>query len=134
MLMRIAVARCTQRSPRVKRSSSAGWRIVAASVGLADPGVDVVTLVFPEPGRYVACKLDAAEPLARFVAVHRSYVEADRAAVVAGDGRAEHLERDEHIAALCLRQGEAFGVGAVERREPQGGRALLDTDVVEQIG
>src|SRR4051795_1320522 len=102
------VVRCTQRVDRPNRTTvsdgacvavalvSAGALIVAA-VRLADPGVDVVAQVLPVTGLDPVDDLDAAEPLAGLVPVHRGGVEPDGTAVLVGDRLVVHLRGDQHV-------------------------------------
>src|SRR3954452_13138916 len=73
---------------RAARSSAIVVRrsggIVVTSVRTSDPTVDVVAAHFPVTGFHFLRQLDAVEPLARLVAVHRCDIEPHRSAVFVG--------------------------------------------------
>src|SRR4051794_16737422 len=76
------------RFPRAARASAIVLRraggIVVTSFRTPDPAVDVVAAHFPVPGFHFLRQLDAVEPLARLVAVHRCDIEPHRSAVFVG--------------------------------------------------
>src|SRR4029077_3127671 len=110
---KVAFTQCTVRSTRSKRSSGASTcpfapasplvpasgGIVVASVRTTDPPVDVVAAHFPVARFDLLRELDAVEPLARLVPIHRGYVEPHRPAVFVGERRPLELVGDDDVAA-----------------------------------
>src|SRR6476619_1580031 len=106
---------CTRRSTRLKRTScGAGTGRVAgssvsvngfvlASVGLADPPVDVIVAgALPVAGHDGVGELDRAQPFRALVAVHRRDVHPYRPAVIVRNRLAHHSQRDDHVGAPAL--------------------------------
>src|SRR5712692_2232657 len=124
----------------VEAGSVAAWPVVASggdivtSVRTPDPTVDVVATHFPVTRLDMLGELDAIQPLARLVAVHRRHVETDGAAVLVGELRALELVRDDHVVASRLIESEALGVRAVEGMEPHRGRGVLHAGAIEEVG
>src|SRR4249919_1400043 len=82
------------RSARLNR-----WTYSVA-VGAPNPGVDVVPVLLPVPGRELRDELDLREPLDVLVAVHLGDHEPHRRSVCAGERRAVHVV-GEHDARQC---------------------------------
>src|SRR3984893_6302111 len=83
-----ALVQCNTRSPRSNRRSAVSDGRVVAAIGTPDPRVDVVPVLLPVSGDHLVGELDPVQPFQGLVAVHRRHVHPDRAAVLAGHGRA----------------------------------------------
>src|SRR5579863_6843486 len=126
-----AVNQCTVRSVASKRATRPSraalrrdlrfWRLgdvcIVASVGVPDPGFDVVTLLFPKARDGFFYQSNRLEPFRRLVAVHRRHIEPHGAAVLSRNRGAQHLVGNQDVAPVRLGQREAFGVKPIVGRE-----------------
>src|SRR4051812_21601990 len=141
---RIALIQWNRRSARLNRGGAVApvlesgfdpalGGVVVAAIGPAHPSVDVVAVLLPVSGLHFLRQLDAGEPLAALVAVHRRDVEPYRSAVRVRDVGAVELVRDDHVAPSGLAHSEALGVRAVERHEAHRASFGLHDGAVEQV-
>src|SRR5581483_8497480 len=77
--------------------------------------------------------VDAVEPLARLVAVHRRHVDPHRSTVLARDRLAVHRVRHNHVRAQGLIHRQALGVLAVEGMELDAARTWFDAGPRQQV-